>query len=72
MESGTALAHGSYVSTARDYAFQVGKILQPELNSTNSQDLLRILQKASPKEIQTAAYEVGASVYCYQISSNNV
>lgn len=62
MESGTALVHGSYINTARDYAFQLGKLVQPSFNSTDSKDLLRVLELASAAEIQAASVKV--SIFC--------
>lgn len=58
MESGTALAHGSFITSARDYAFQTGKHLKPSFNGSSSVELLRILQEASPEQILEASNKV--------------
>lgn len=62
IESGTALNHGSYISSAREYAFQLGKNLDPTFNSSNSQDLLKLLQSSTVEQIQAAANKVSKIV----------
>lgn len=44
LESGTALVHGSYITSANNYAFQLGRLLDRNFTSPNSKDLLKLLR----------------------------
>lgn len=65
MESGTALVHGSYVSTARNHAFQLGQILQPSFDGSSSVELARILRAASTQDILEASTKVSRLISKY-------
>lgn len=59
LESGTALLHGSYIDHARNYAFQLGRLLEPNFSSNNSRELLQVLRRSTARNIQSAARRVG-------------
>lgn len=56
--SGTALAHGSFIEHARNYSFQLGRLLDKDFTSNDSQELLKLLRKASAEDLLTASTKV--------------
>lgn len=54
LESGTALVHGSYIMYAKNYAFQLGKLLDGNFTSSSSKALLKIL-RSTPADVILAA-----------------
>lgn len=68
LESGSALMDVGYISNSRQYAFQLGKMLDPQFNASSSVELLRILQEATPLRILQVASQVSEIFQgCYTV-----
>lgn len=60
MQSGSSLAAHEYQPSAKQYAFQLGRVLNRQLDLDNSTELLKLLQAASVLDIIKASAEVNA------------
>nr|WCC58172.1 carboxylesterase [Pharsalia antennata] len=58
MQSGTVLSAFGYQANARHFAFEMGRSLDPSFTSTNSKDLLELLQNASATDINNAIVDI--------------
>lgn len=62
MQSGSSILHGSYVNHARNYAFQLGRLLDKNFTSDDSKELLDVLRKASAEDIVAQCNNVSETI----------
>lgn len=65
MQSGTSMNTWAFTTNARETAFELARIVNPDFKSTRSADVLALLQNISAADLNQAANEM-------KVTMNNI